>query len=179
MLTRRREQKPEQVEENSAKIAAALVGTKEWKSASTILLYSATPYEVQTQQLILKALGQRKRVCLPAAGSINEAFPIDGIAGFEQFRQKNGFFAHPDGVNQLVPLDEVDLAVVPGVAFDAKGNRLGRGGGFYDRLLAGFSAPKAGLAFQLQVVSKVPVEKDHDVPMDLVVTEKQIIRPGK
>jgi 5-formyltetrahydrofolate cyclo-ligase len=67
----------------------------------------------------------------------------------------------------------VDLFIVPGVAFDKKGNRLGRGRGFYDRLLKGVTVPKIGLAYEIQMVAKVPVTS-YDIPMDIVVTETMI-----
>ena len=66
-----------------------------------------------------------------------------------------------------------DLYIVPGLAFDRKGNRLGRGRGYYDRLLSGVAAPKIGLAFDIQVVAEVPCSS-YDVPMDMVITERGI-----
>lgn len=67
----------------------------------------------------------------------------------------------------------VDLYIVPGVAFDKKGNRLGRGRGFYDRLLAHVTVPKIALAYGIQVIAEVP-HSSYDVPMTMVVTEKRI-----
>lgn len=66
-----------------------------------------------------------------------------------------------------------DLYIVPGLAFDRQGNRLGRGKGYYDRLLSGVTAPKIGLAFDVQLVAEVP-HTLYDVPMDLVVTERGV-----
>lgn len=66
---------------------------------------------------------------------------------------------------------QADLFIVPGVAFDRSGNRLGRGGGFYDRLLAHSQAAKIGLAFEIQIIDKVP-SAAYDVQMDMVITER-------
>jgi len=67
--------------------------------------------------------------------------------------------------------ESLDLYIVPGVAFDIHGNRLGRGRGFYDKLLAHVTVPKIGLAYSIQVLAEVP-HSSYDVPMDMVVTEK-------
>lgn len=66
--------------------------------------------------------------------------------------------------------EKIDIFIVPGVAFDRMGNRLGRGGGYYDKLLAGVPSPKIGLAYSFQVLAEVP-RTSYDVPMDMVVTE--------
>jgi 5-formyltetrahydrofolate cyclo-ligase len=78
----------------------------------------------------------------------------------------------------VVPLGEVDLVLVPGVAFDARGRRLGRGRGHYDATLAGLpaSARRVGLAFELQIVSAVPQEP-HDALLDTIVTEARVLVP--
>jgi 5-formyltetrahydrofolate cyclo-ligase len=71
----------------------------------------------------------------------------------------------------------MDLFVVPGVAFDDQGNRLGQGAGYYDRLLTGISEriPIVGLAFELQIVERVPTN-DHDIRVDWIITEKRLIK---
>lgn len=69
--------------------------------------------------------------------------------------------------------EKIDLFIIPGVAFDKNGNRLGRGRGFYDKLLAGKNTVKIGLAFEKQIVDTVP-RTDHDIQMDFVVTERGV-----
>jgi 5-formyltetrahydrofolate cyclo-ligase len=75
------------------------------------------------------------------------------------------------------PIDKIDFLVVPGMAFDEHGNRLGRGGGYYDRFLAqpGLRAFKCGLAFEEQLIPSVPMHK-HDVPVDAIVTDARVLR---
>lgn len=70
----------------------------------------------------------------------------------------------------FLPLEAIDVMIIPGVAFDARGNRLGRGGGYYDRLLAAFDGFTAGVAFAFQLVPCVPTEP-HDRSVQVVVTE--------
>jgi 5-formyltetrahydrofolate cyclo-ligase len=71
--------------------------------------------------------------------------------------------------------DELDLIIVPGVAFDLAGRRIGRGGGFYDRLLPQYRAVRAGICFDFQCLETIPAE-EHDIQMDLLVTERQILK---
>jgi len=71
--------------------------------------------------------------------------------------------------------DELDLIIVPGVAFDRAGGRVGRGGGFYDRLLPQYSALRAGICFDFQYLEAVPAE-EHDIRMDWVVTDTRILK---
>lgn len=76
-----------------------------------------------------------------------------------------------------VPVSEIDLVIVPGLAFDEQGNRLGRGRGFYDRFLShpDFRGLKCALAFEEQIVAAIPVAPD-DVPVDMVVTDVRVLR---
>ena len=73
-----------------------------------------------------------------------------------------------------VALSDVDLAIIPGVAFDERGNRLGYGMGYYDRLLSRFKGSTVALAFELQILPSVPRE-EHDVRVGKIVTEKRVI----
>ena len=85
----------------------------------------------------------------------------------------------PPASSPSLPLDAIDLIVVPGVAFDARGGRLGRGRGHYDATLARLrpGTARVGLCFDEQVVDRVPVEP-HDVPLDVVVTGSRVLRPA-
>jgi 5-formyltetrahydrofolate cyclo-ligase len=74
----------------------------------------------------------------------------------------------------LVPIDTMDLIIVPGVAFDTHGNRLGRGGGYYDRMLDGFSGTTAAAAFEFQLFSNIPYESC-DMPVNYIVTESKVV----
>ena len=71
--------------------------------------------------------------------------------------------------------DKIDLIIVPGVAFDLKGNRMGHGKGYYDRFLNLVKSTSIGLAFEFQIIENIPVES-HDKPIDMIITEKRIIK---
>ena len=89
---------------------------------------------------------------------------------------KKGRFGIPEpAVPVFAAGDELDLIVVPGVAFDRAGRRIGRGGGFYDRLLPQYRAVRAGICFDLQCLKTIPAE-EHDIQMNLVATETKILK---
>jgi 5-formyltetrahydrofolate cyclo-ligase len=81
---------------------------------------------------------------------------------------------HPADISHPVPPECIDLIVVPGLAFDRQGNRLGRGKGFYDRFLSGLATPRIGLCFQFQLLDEVPFNAQ-DIPMDEIITDEETL----
>ena len=136
--------------------------------AEHILLYHSLPDEVSTHAF-LKKWGGKKHFYLPRVNGVN----LD-ILPYEQSRLELGSFhiEEPTG-DDLIDPDKLELIVTPGVAFDSKGNRLGRGKGYYDRLLATTKATKIGVAYHFQIVDELPAEP-HDVPMDIVITDRTV-----
>ncbi len=138
----------------------------EWQTAHTILLYAALPDEVPTQTLIAEAASAGKQVLLPAVvGSDLELRLYTGdndldIGAFNIEEPKGKAFTR---------FEDIELAIIPGVAFTPEGLRLGRGRGYYDRLLPRLSAAlKIGLCWPFQLLDELPAEP-HDQPMDMVV----------
>jgi len=138
------------------------------QNSHQIMLYYSIQYEVATLSIILKLLDAGKTVSLPAcidrthlrAGiiqSLDELVP--GVYGIHE----------PLAAAQEMDPVEIDLVVVPGVAFEQKGFRLGHGAGYYDRFLAGTKAYKLGFAYDFQIIDNLVVEP-HDVPMDGLLT---------
>lgn len=132
--------------------------------ADRILIYHSLPDELSTHRFIDK-WNSRKTFYLPRVNGVN----LD-ILPYRESRLELGAFhiEEPTGTDK-VDVDEIELIIVPGVAYDRKGNRLGRGKGFYDRLLAATGATKIGIAYGFQMVDEIPSEP-HDVPMDMVIT---------
>lgn len=151
----------------SARIMAAVEALPEFSRAKTLLLYWAMPTEVDTRSFIGRWSGQ-KRILLPVMQG--EHLLLRSYAG------ENDLVRHPWGVweptrGEAVGVREVDLAVVPGAAFDPGGGRLGYGKGFYDRLLGAPEAAgclKAGVCFDFQFFERVP-RQSHDIAMDRVI----------
>ena len=139
----------------------------EFEQAQTIGFFASEPFEASTSKMIDESLKLGKRVGLPRV----EPPPAPLVRGEE----RNLTFHEIKSLNELRPgcfgincpmettpkilLVEIDLLVVPGLAFDASGNRLGRGGGYFDRVLKKFSGVSVGLAFDFQVIEKVPMEE--------------------
>lgn len=132
--------------------------------AEKILMYHSLPDELPTHAFLNKWNG-RKKFYLPRVNGVNlEILP------YNESRLELGAFhiEEPTGSN-TVEADEIEMVVVPGVAYDESGNRLGRGKGFYDRLLKSTRATKVGVAFDFQMVDMIPAE-EHDVSMDIVIS---------
>ena len=155
----------------SAKIMDRLEETDLFQQASCIALYHAIPGEVQTAGLIEKWY-RKKRLLLPFIRGNDLQLLL--YAGKESL--KTGVFGilEPSEDCEAVPESEIDLIIVPGVAFDRQHNRLGRGKGFYDRLLSTLDVPKIGICYDFQLKDQIPAEP-FDRKMDLIITEKEIL----
>lgn len=161
---------------DAEKIAAAsevfdrLEQTAAFIMAEKVLLYHSLPDELSTHAF-LKKWHDRKRFFLPRVNGVN----LD-ILPYDESRLELGSFhiEEPTGSETVSP-DEIDLIVVPAVAYDRRGNRLGRGKGFYDRLLAEARATKIGVGYEFQLLDQLPAEP-HDVPMDYVITQKLTLK---
>lgn len=141
----------------------------EFRQAGTILLYHSLRDEVDTSSF-LNLWQHDKRLLLPV---VKENDLI--ICDYHPDNLKPGSFGifEPQG-DEITDLSIIDLIIIPGVAFDKNRNRLGRGKGYYDRLLSRLSAYKVGICYDCQITDHIPVE-EHDIPMDHVITESGII----
>jgi 5-formyltetrahydrofolate cyclo-ligase len=165
MIRQRKQQ--HSVDESSAFINR-LKDNSHFLHAHTLLLYSALPDEVPTQTLINELVVQGKTVLLPRVVSDTdmELRRYSGPADLQQ-----GAFGIMEPTGELfTDYAAIDVAIIPGMAFDDEGHRLGRGKGYYDRFLAKLSPTtyKIGLCFSWQRVDHVPTD-DHDIPMDEVI----------
>jgi 5-formyltetrahydrofolate cyclo-ligase len=141
-----------------------------WRDARNILLYSPAPGELDISPLIDEALASGKTVALPgfvAESGAYDAFVIRHLTD-DCALGKFGI-SEPKPACARLPLNRLDFVLVPGVAFDFTGHRLGRGQGFYDRLLASIAATKCGVAFDFQILERLPAET-HDVRMNCLLT---------
>ncbi|MDH6534520.1 5-formyltetrahydrofolate cyclo-ligase [Parabacteroides sp. PM5-20] len=158
--------------EQSAKALALLEQTDFFQRAHCIALYHALPGEVETADFIEKWAPQ-KQLLLPLVDGENlKLLPYTD----KQSLQKGAYGILEPGEKPGFSVDEneIDLLIVPGIAFDRQGNRLGRGKGYYDRLLSSLSNPKIGLCFSFQLHEQIPTET-FDIQMDGVITEKEVL----
>ncbi len=166
----------EQRKEKSHRACRNLIATSEFQNASAIMMYLSLPHELDTSEAILCAWQLGKTVVVPKVSwQQRHMIPVQ-INSLE-----TGFSAEVAGLRNPitgvpVPFEDIDLVVVPGLGFDRKGNRLGRGGSYYDRFFANkeLKAPKCGFAFAEQLIESVPVT-DHDVPVDFLVTDEEAL----
>lgn len=169
----RRDALPEaEISRLSREIAMRFLAMRAYIEASTVALYSDIRSEVMTTDLFAAAIQAGKRVLYPRTiGSALEFVAVEDLETLVASR----FGVREPSAGEVIPLSQIDLIVLPGVAFDAVGIRLGYGLGCYDRALAerGRSI-LAGLAFDFQVVPSLPRE-EHDIPVDIVVTEREIL----
>ena len=142
-----------------------------WKQAQHILCYWSLPDELPTHESVNRWLAEGKSIYLPRVkGDDLEIVPYHGAQSLDD----NNQFHIGEPVGDAVDPSCLELIIVPAVALDAKRNRLGRGKGYYDRLLSVTTCPTIGVACDFQLVDEVPVEP-HDHPLDCVVTNDCVI----
>ena len=174
MLVRRQNMTEEACHALSLEIQSQVLSLPEMRSACTVALYSAFRKEVFTGEIFHRSLLAGKRCAYPRIG--NGGMEFIEVRDLRDLRPGAYGIGEPSGSDALA-IGELDLVVVPGVAFDVEGFRLGYGKGFYDRELKGIGgqATLIGLCFEFQLVPSLPAET-HDIQMDLVVTERRILR---
>ncbi len=146
-------------------VFARLEQTAAFMMSERILMYHSLPDELPTLNFLRK-WSDRKKFYLPRVNGVNlDILPYD-----EQRLELGAFHIEEPTGNDTVDISHIELIVVPAVAFDRKGNRLGRGKGYYDRLLAGSKATKVGVGYEFQLLGEIPAEP-HDIRMDMVITQ--------
>lgn len=163
----------DEVKEKSMQIMERLFSSEAYKAAKTVMFYVSKANEVFTHDMIKRALND-KVVCVPKTNLKTKSIDAYSIKGFEQLSVGTFYVMEPTEEAELIEPSEIDIIILPGLVFDRKGNRLGYGIGYYDKFLKKAGAKKIGLAFDFQIAEKVPTE-EHDVPMDVIVTEKEIV----
>lgn len=168
----------EEVRARSDHVIARLTGREVFLRAGCVASYVSVLNEVDTRTLIDLALDRGKRVAVPVLAP-NRTLIHREIHGLAELKPSGFGLLEPSGEDgAVVPPDAFDLVLVPGLAFDRAGNRVGFGGGYYDRFLSMANAVKIGLAYDFQFFDRLPAGPC-DIPMDLVITESEVYSPGK
>jgi 5-formyltetrahydrofolate cyclo-ligase len=173
LLKKLKDHKEDERLKKSFKIAKKLFSLKEFLKAKTVLFYLSTDGEVDTLRMIKDALKQGKRVAVPVVQwARREMFP--SVVRDLEKELKTGPYGirHPkEEYIRPIPLEHIDLVVLPGLAFDEAGNRLGRGMGYYDRFLSRLpkDTPTVGLAFDFQLIRDFPPLEPHDFAVSIVL----------
>ncbi len=162
---------------DSAIIRQRVFGRPEWEDAHTILAYVSFRSEVETHKLIQEGLAQKKRMVLPVIDPATQEIHLSELGAWGDLAPGvHGIYEPAALFRKRVEPVEVELVLVPGVAFDRKGGRLGLGGGYFDKLLVQMpGAKRFGLAFSIQVRKSPLPMHDHDIHMQAIITEKEVI----
>ncbi len=164
-----------EAESKSAAIMKNLVKLAEYKKAKAVMFYAVKGNEVKTRELIEAALKEGKIVLLPITNIEKKEIEAAVIEDYDRDLKK-GTFGIMEPRQKKSCAAKIDVVIVPGVAFDIDGHRLGYGHGFYDKLLHRLDRTvKIGLAYDFQIINKLPKES-HDHPLDIIVTESRVIR---
>ena len=163
-------------EQKTEEITKKFINTTQFKNAEIIAIYKSFSSEVSTEEIIKYALKSGKEITLPRVNKSKlDFYEIKSID--EKLIKSNFGIEEPiENSKTFVDKQKIDLVVVPGLAFDKEKNRLGYGGGFYDRFLAGINALKIGICFDEQLLKNetLPV-KETDVKLDIIITDKEMV----
>lgn len=177
-LSKRRSLSSQQIHSRSERIGERLFALSVFRKAKLVLFYISLPEEVQTHGMIKGCFREAKKVAVTTVDcATGEIVPFE--IKKPDFDLICGAFDIPEPAEKdryPVYLPEIDLVVVPGVAYSEKGERIGFGGGFYDRLLRQLRPDSTSVAvcFECQIMDNVPCE-EHDVSVDCIVTERRVI----
>lgn len=163
--------------EKTKKLETRLFEFANFLEAKIVLLYMNGPNEVDTQNILKKCLEFNKIVVLPAFDPEKHRIKLRKVDNDADLKQGLKGILEPDPDRcKIVPIQSIDIAIMPGIAFDEKGGRLGSGEGYYDRLVPKLSITtrKVALAFECQIIQQVPMES-HDKHVDIIITEERTI----
>ena len=163
---RKRAMTEAEIEERSAKLAQLFFASRAYQNAKTIYGYLPYNQEVRTVPMLERALKDGKKVAVPKVyGEEMKFLYLDDLTAVAK-----GYAGIPEPIaDEPVAHDETALVLMPGLAFDPQGHRIGYGGGFYDKFLAAEpNHPTLALCYEFQMLPKLDVE-DHDIPVDTVL----------
>jgi len=167
-------------QEKSQAIKKNMFSTTVFQNAKTVLFYVSKGSEVDTHAMIKESLGNSpsncigiKRVVVPVTDMNAGELLLSEIHGLDELKPGSFGVPEPEIISKVEP-SEIDLVIVPGLAFDSSGGRIGYGKGFYDRFLKNINAKKIALAYNFQVIESVPSDP-HDVKVDKIITEQGIV----
>lgn len=168
-----------EIKEKSKRIKENLYSLEEFEEAKNIMLYVSFNEEVDTQEIIKELLiNKEKNIIVPYVVKNNPILQLSELKSFNELEPKTlGILEPRDNFIREFGLKKLDLVIVPGIVFDENGYRIGYGYGYYDRFLKNLdkNVKKIGLAFEFQLVGKIPEER-HDVPVDIVVTGERVLK---
>ncbi|NOZ19581.1 MAG: 5-formyltetrahydrofolate cyclo-ligase [Planctomycetes bacterium] len=167
---------PGEREAGSAALVRNVLDLPEFDQGQCVLLFVPMADEVDVTELIRASLRTGKRVCVPTCSTKDHRLIPAELSSLDELAPGAYGIPEPKTVRE-VAVGDIDFVLVPAAGFDPKGNRLGRGAGYYDRFMSRpeFRAVKCGVGFETQVLDEIPYD-DHDLPVDILVTDQRISR---
>ena len=163
-------------EKADAAIAAHLLSMPAYQEAETVFCFVGTGWEINTRPILADALATGKRLCVPLCPGPG-IMELRQITALEQLIPGAYHLPEPPADAPAVPVDEVDLAILPCMSCNHLGHRLGRGGGFYDRFLSTYRSAAVLLCRERLIRDEIPLEP-HDLPIPWVLTERGLFEDG-
>jgi 5-formyltetrahydrofolate cyclo-ligase len=162
---------------NSKIISLRVIATKEYQSSKSIGAYYPTGSEVKTFDIIKHSIDNKKEIGLPQVIDSTKIKFFKIIEdSFEKIKFTKGKYGIFENSLSTTSIDQMDLLIIPGIAFDLQGNRIGYGKGYYDRFLSSRKTKYViGLAYETQVINESP-NNHYDIPVNIIITEKRTIR---
>jgi len=169
---------PEEITAKSSLIAAALYNLQFYRDAGAVMFFITFGTEVDTRPMVEETIKRGKLALAPKALPETRELIPSRVLDWDSDLVPGAYNIPEPGEDTLRPVkpETIDLLIVPGVAFDLKGNRLGYGGGYYDRFfpLLNKQTPLVALVFDLQILPEIPVD-EWDRRVDIIISEKRVI----
>lgn len=168
---------PETLRAQSLQAAKRLFAEPEYQRAEVMMIYLSLPQEADTTSIVLQAWRDRKRVLAPQVSWESKQMVPVQINNLDMDIADTPYGIREPARGMPLPIELIDLVIVPGLGFDPQGNRLGRGRGFYDRFLSkpGFRGVACAFALEQQFVESIP-SNPHDVKVHMLVTDQAVRR---
>jgi len=169
---------PEERHQRSVAACDRVAATREFHDAQMVMIFLSMPTEVETSALAMRAWQDGKSVAVPRVDWAAKRMEPVEIRSLDAGMQTIGPGFRQPIAGTVVPLGLIDMIVIPGLAFDRKGFRVGRGRGFYDRFLSqqDFQGIRCALGYHEQLLGQDIPREPHDIPMDLIVTDVELVR---
>lgn len=174
ILNQRQKLNPEFRAVASAEVARSLFDLKEYQRVASLGLYAAFDNEVETEAIFHHSVHLSKKVFYPKANSDKTTLSFHAVSSLSELTPGYAGILEPV-TEETENIQDIQMLVIPGVAFDRNGNRLGYGHGFYDRLLKNYRGYKIALAYEFQLLDVLPTDSTDEI-VDVVVTEEQVVR---
>lgn len=179
MLIERRDMTKEEIDDFSSIIINKLKKLPIYKMSKSVMLYLSFENEIDSTEIIENCLKEGKRVIVPFCDNSDMSITPTEIKDMntDLHVSKMGYIQPKKESLSPVDIKDIDLIIIPGIAFDRKGYRVGFGAGYYDRFLdkVNFKIPTIGLAYDFQIIDSFIEIEDYDIPIDYVLTEERII----